>query len=160
MNYLDIKKAINDRLKSQFSIEIQSKDVREGFNRPSFFVEFDDMTRTKYESHEQKSLTVRIYFFPTSSTHYSIELMEVQERLEDVFGLKLKVKDRLININSTESLIVDGILEFSFQLDFYYQNTYLSDSYLVNQKQEVMMDKNGQPIPLEKMDNLELKGLN
>ena len=118
ITYKDIKKAVNTLLIKQFGIEINSNDVEEGFIRPSFFVSFDDTLRSSTVDQIEKSLTIRIYYFPTDRYNNSIELLEVQEELENLFDLKLPVKDRLFNIFEAESVVTDGVLAFSFDIEF------------------------------------------
>lgn len=119
ISYKDIKLAVNTLLSEHFQIEIQSNDVKEGFNRPSFFVEMDDMARSSTETHVEKGLTIRIYYFPSNRYAYSIEVLEVQETLESLFDLKLHVLDRQFNIHETQSDLVDGVLSFSFDIHYY-----------------------------------------
>lgn len=118
ITYKQIKKAINDKLKSKFFIEINSKDISEGFIRPSFFVDFENITRTGLESQIERSFTVRIYFFPTSKDAYSMEVLDVLEGLEEIFDLKLHVEDRYFNILETNSDTTDGVLQFEFEIQY------------------------------------------
>ena len=118
ITYKDIKKAVNTLLKSGFNIEINSNDVKEGFNRPSFFVSFDNLGRSSTVEQVEKSFTIRINYFPSDRNDYSIELLDVQERLENLFDLKLSVKDRHFNIIEASSVTTDGVLEFSFDIEF------------------------------------------
>ncbi|PEB56240.1 hypothetical protein CON65_15905 [Bacillus pseudomycoides] len=119
ITYKDIKKAINSLLTKEFAIDINSNDVKEGFARPSFFVQFENSNRSGNESQVYKSLTVQIYYFPSDRHNYSIEVMEVQEQLENLFDLKLKVLDRFFNIDNTSATTTDGVLSFSFDIAFY-----------------------------------------
>jgi hypothetical protein len=60
----DIKLAINNLIEATFpEIEISSKDIKEGFARPSFFVDFE--TTSKHSTDEQiiRELQVIIYSF-------------------------------------------------------------------------------------------------
>lgn len=118
ITYKDIKIAINKKLKT-LGIEINSKDVTEGFIRPSFFVEFLNPIRSSDENQVHKSLSVQIYYFPTDRYEYSIEMLDMQEKLEYLFDIKLPVGDRLLNINETNADPVDGVLNFSFDIEFY-----------------------------------------
>lgn len=119
ITYKDVKLAINNKLLGAFDVEITSKDIKEGFNRPSFFVDFDNMARSSTEEQVSKEFTVRIYYFPRNRYEYSIEVLEVQEELEELFELKLEVLDRKFNVMETISEIVDGVLVFSFDIQFY-----------------------------------------
>lgn len=119
ITYTDIKKTINSSLKKKFNIEINSKDVSEGFIRPSFFVGIENPIRSSDETQVHKSMTIQIYYFPTDRYEYSLEIMDVQEQLENLFDLKLKVNDRYFNIDETRSNTTDGVLSFAFDIEFY-----------------------------------------
>lgn len=118
ITYKDIRLAINRQLKKT-GIEITSRDVTEGFDRPSFFVQLDDVGRSGDENQVHKSMTVRIYYFPTDRYEYSIEVLDMQETLEELFDLKLPVKDRLLNVDELTTFLNDGVLNCSFDLEFY-----------------------------------------
>ena len=118
ITYKDIRLAVNRKLKTT-GIDINSEDVSEGFNRPSFFVEFLNIARSSDENQVHKSLSVQIYYFPTDRYKYAIEVLEMQETLENIFDLKLAIKDRLINVEDINTGTVDGVLNCSFDLAFY-----------------------------------------
>lgn len=118
ITYKDIRLAINRQLKKT-GIEITSRDVTEGFDRPSFFVQLDDVGRSGDENQVHKSMTVRIYYFPSDRYEYSIEVLDMQEMLENLFDLKLAVKDRFFNVDEVRTDVVDGVLNCSFDLEFY-----------------------------------------
>ncbi|QEK13725.1 hypothetical protein FQB35_15465 (plasmid) [Crassaminicella thermophila] len=115
----DIKKAINSLISANFTAEITSRDIKEGFKRPSFFVEFDNVKKSPAgEDQINRELTVRIYYFPSNRYQYSVEILEVQEKLEEVFDTKLKVQDRYFNIDEVESIVTDGVLQFYFDIRY------------------------------------------
>lgn len=118
ITYKDIKKAVNGLLTKEFNIEINSNDVKEGFIRPSFFVSFDNQTKSSTLTQIEKSLTIRINYFPSDRYGNSIELMDMQEQLENLFDIKLPVKDRRFNIVDVTSTVTDGVLDFSFDIEF------------------------------------------
>lgn len=118
ITYKDLRIAINRQL-NKTGIPVMSKDVQEGFDRPSFFVDFDNVYRDSTETQVERSLTVRIYFFPSNRDDYSIEVLEMQDTLESLFDLKLKVKNRLLNIQEFNSFVNDGVLQCSFDLEFF-----------------------------------------
>ncbi|WP_146983545.1 phage tail terminator family protein [Kurthia zopfii] len=114
----DVKKAINSRLQAKFpSIEINSNDVKEGFARPSFFVELVGR-RTSLTEHVDRDINITVYYFPTDDYENAIELLDTQEQLESTFDLKFKVADRWINIEDTSIVTTDGVLNMSFSLEF------------------------------------------
>lgn len=118
ITYKDIRIAINRKLKTT-GIEVNSRDVSEGFLRPSFFVQLDNVNRSGDENNVHKSLTVQLYYFPTDEYEYAIEVLDMQETLENLFDLKLPIKDRLINVDEFNTGVVDGVLNCSFDLAFY-----------------------------------------
>lgn len=160
ITYADLKRAINAKLKTVTvegaPVELNSRDVTEGFIRPSFFVQFDNNIRSSDESQIHKSLNVQIYYFPTNRYEYSEEVLDVQEVLESKFDLKLRVLDRYFNIDEVNAMMVDGVLNFSFDLAFY-------DGREYEGLENILVDeiKNGEEFykkhPIEKMEVLELK---
>ncbi|QPQ30984.1 phage tail terminator family protein [Lysinibacillus sp. JNUCC 51] len=118
ITYKDIKNAINHKL-DVFDVEINSRDVSEGFERPSFFVRLENSKRSGDGSQVHKTMNVQIYYFPSDRYEYSIEVLEIQERLEELFDLKLPVRDRLLNIDELNTDLIDGVLNCSFDLEFY-----------------------------------------
>lgn len=147
ITYADIKKAVNDNLKT-LGIEINSRDVTEGFNRPSFFVQLENNIRSGSETQVQKTMTIQIYYFPSDRYDYSIDVLTKQEQLENLFYLKLKVKDRFLNIFETTSDLVDGVLNFSFDIDFYDMRkvSYGSLFCYIDEKRNYILDADGRLI--------------
>ncbi|WP_456273628.1 phage tail terminator family protein [Bacillus sp. AK031] len=154
ITYKDIVTAVNSKL-SSFEVEINSRDVKEGFPRPSFFVQLLPSTRSGDVDNVHKMLTVQIYFFPSDRYTYSLEVLEVQENLEYAFDLKLKVQNRYLNIMDAESVLTDGVLNFSFALEFYDGREYED---LENDIIERVTEQDQQELPpIEKMEDLEFK---
>lgn len=116
----EILAAVNTKLKEAFHIDINSNDVTEGFDRPSFYVVFDNVAKTDYLRGFKRNLTVRIYYFPTNRYKYQLEILEKQQGIEALFRLGLQVNNRHLNIvEGIESYITDGVLQISFDLEFY-----------------------------------------
>ena len=132
ITYKDIKKAVNTLLKNEFGYEINSNDVKEGFLRPSFFVEFDNVNRSATEEQTMRNLTISIYFFPTDRINYSLEVLDVTDRLENLFDLKLVVLDRKFNIDEVTSNVTDGVLVFEFDIQ-YEEGKVLPDAELMQE---------------------------
>jgi len=176
ITYKDIKIAVNRNL-ATFDVEINSSDVSEGFNRPSFFVQFDNNKRSADEDQVHKSLTIIIYYFPTDRYEYSIEVLDIQEQLENLFDLKLRVLDRQFNINEVNTNLTDGVLNFSFDIEFYDARDATYDSIIIEVDEEgnpveedgtpvevpidedgkPITDNTGKPMPIELMGILEIE---
>lgn len=118
ISYKDIKKSVNEKLISEFDYEINSQDIKEGYKRPSFFVEFDNANRSDTVEQVHRYLSINIYFFPSDRHSYSLEILDVTDRLESLFNLKLPVSDRYFNIVEVNSEVTDGVLIFSFDIEY------------------------------------------
>jgi hypothetical protein len=120
----DIAKAINLNIINGFSIteynnvEIESSNIKKGFKRPCFYVEFDNLKKGNFNSTvADRNLTVRIHYFPTDRIKNKLELLEVQEVLENIFLKPLIVGvNFVITINELNSKVADGVLNTSFDL--------------------------------------------
>jgi hypothetical protein len=120
LTYKQIVKTTTDMLISKFPlIEVQESDVEQGFQRPSFFISLPDVNRDSRKYYSLRSMTIRIYFFPTDRYVYSLEVLDVQQKLEELFDLTLKVEDRVITISNTSSMVVDKVLEFDINIEYY-----------------------------------------
>lgn len=120
VKYTDILKAINTQITTAFpDIEIQSKDITEGFDRPCFFVDFVSMAASEMMNYyRSRKTTIVIYYFPSDIYKNRIEILQKQDKLEEIFMKILKVNESfIITINETESNIIDGVLQFSFDLE-------------------------------------------
>lgn len=113
--------AVNRQIKEAFpSITITSKDISEGFIRPSFFVDFDSFQAERMSGRRtEKSIQIIIYYFPSDRYQYKLELLEVQEGLENAFldGLLIDEETTLFTGELT-SIVVDGVLQFEIKLDY------------------------------------------
>lgn len=100
-------------------IDFQSTDIKEGFNRPCFYVEFpDNKTGLWNKFNKERTLETKIYYFPRDANKYKLELMEMQSYLEDIFLRYLQVTDTFyffvdeLDFDTTP----DGVLMTTFQL--------------------------------------------
>lgn len=115
-----IDKAIADMLNNHFpDIEIQSSDVEEGFKRPSFFMQLDNINTDTRQYYAIRTMTARIYYFPSSRYEYSLEVLDMQDQLNSVFNLNFPVGDRVITIDETRSQVIDKVLEFEFDFEYH-----------------------------------------
>lgn len=114
-----IKKAVNDIIKVKFpTIEIQAEDIKEGFKRPSFFVQFDNLDKDTGLYASDRSMTIRVYYFPSDRYVYSLEILDIQDSLDSIFNLNFAVEDRVITIKEARGQVVDKVLEFEFDINF------------------------------------------
>ena len=122
LSYLDIIEAINGSIKSVFpDIEIQSNDIKEGFSRPSFFVDFENIKASKLNMmYKNTNIPVTVYYFPQSATKNQIENLSIQSELENAFLEPLLVCNTFyLSTSEVESQITDGVLQIQFELEYY-----------------------------------------
>ena len=93
-----ILKAVNTKLKETFpKIEIDSKDLSEKFNRPSFRTELDGLKTSAFmTTYKERHFTIRIYFFNSVIGKGRLERLKITEKIEDAFLGSLKVTDDFI----------------------------------------------------------------
>lgn len=121
ISLLDLRKACNSILKANYpKIPIKSQDIEKGFARPSFTTVFDNVEPSTLESSIEVKMDVTIYYFPDLNIDdYFLHLDDVKFNLPIIFGNKLKVLDRYLNINEPTARIVDGIIIFEFSMLYY-----------------------------------------
>lgn len=116
---VDIKKSINQVLKANFpTIKIYSSDTKEGFTRPAFFTSIIPVT-LDYETTNFTSnkLMVVINYFSENETE--LENIKMYDELKKAFGMNLKVSQRSFLLQNIKSEIVDEILQFKFDLNYF-----------------------------------------
>jgi hypothetical protein len=118
ITFKKIKTTINKKLQSNFDMDVSSKAANEGFTRPSFKVELDNVKREGHLTQVERACTVRIFYFPKDENN-SIELLDIQEKLGDIFDLKFSIEDRHLDINEPNFDEIDGVLQFEFDLQFF-----------------------------------------
>jgi hypothetical protein len=114
----EILKAVNSTLnKACPDVTIDSKDLSESFNRPSFRTELDGLKTSAFmTTFKERRFTIRIYFFNTVIGKGKEERLKVIEAIEDAFLGSVKVNDTfIIPIDDIEfDETDDGVLIASF----------------------------------------------
>lgn len=120
LSRVKINKAINDLILAKFpGIPIQSRDVEEGFERPSFFVSIETNRTETFKSNMLRDMTSRILYFPTDQHIFKEEAYNVMDQLESLFGLNFAVEDRVITIDGADTFIVDKVIHYDFNFTYY-----------------------------------------
>ena len=114
----EILKTVNSTLNKAYpNVTIDSKDLSESFNRPSFRTELDGLKTTAFmTTFKERHFTIRIYFFNTVIGKGKEERLKVIEAIEDAFLGSVKVNDTfIIPIDDIEfDETDDGVLIASF----------------------------------------------
>lgn len=115
-----IKTTVNRLLKKSFpGIPVISQNVEEGFKQPSFTVRIEDYKPEVIQESLEQSMIVRVFYFPNfSDSEYFIDVLEKKFEIARIFGNKLHVEDRALNVIEPSINSVDGILDFEFSLHF------------------------------------------
>lgn len=135
ISILDIKRAINSKLEDIENVEIYGNEVKEGFERPSFFVQFfmEDDDLFSY-SVTENFIIVEIVYFSKEKTQ--LDNLKMYEKLKKSFSSPLELDNRKILPRKIRADFND-VLSFKFNLNFY------DDAYIEKEK-------------LEPIDNIEL----
>ena len=120
--------AVKKKLENTFkNIKIQSQDISEGFKRPSFFIELDNINVNDFMTKLQETeLTVRISYFPSKVNYNTSEIYSTLDILNQTF-----IEDNLLEIeegyvtevNESNISVVDRVLHFDFDI-------FLSEEYV------------------------------
>lgn len=134
LTYKEVAQAITAKLQVQFpSVPILQEDVEEGsanapagytFLRPSFKVLYETSGSDERQYNAIRTMTCRIYFFPTDIHNYSLEFLDTIDGLESAFALNFACQDRTLTIKSSRNQQIGDatqtkILEFDFDLEWY-----------------------------------------
>lgn len=157
ITFENIRATVTKNLKANYNgLKVSSKSVKDGFTRPSFKVELDNVKREGYLTQVEKSCTVRIFYFPSTIDDNAIELLDVQEAIGNLFDLKFSIGDRHLDIVEPNFDEIDGVLQFEFDLHFFDGREYGEGSSGGNIEDEI---KNGKDFyekyPIEIMGELD-----
>lgn len=127
IKFEDILSAVITKLKTGIpGIKVKSQDIEEGFKRPSFFVELDNIKIDDFmRSFQERKLTVRISYFPTDKNKNQLELLKMRDSLNETFikeNLIYITEDMVVEVEKVNIVVVDKILHFDFKI-------YLSEEY-------------------------------
>ncbi|MFD1957321.1 DUF6838 family protein [Paenibacillus thailandensis] len=114
-----IMTAINDKLEEILpNIDVQSTDIKEGFSRPSLYVDFERTNTIQFMTRgKERTISVTIYYFPRDRYDHQLELLEVQDILEGAFRGYFAITDYFgVQINEIDSTEVDGVLQSRFDI--------------------------------------------
>lgn len=119
---IDIYTAINGLLGERYhDIKIYGKEVKEGFDKPAFFVSLDTVNNENQSvNFRYKKYDVLIVYFQDKKDE--IDNFEKIDELIDLFGNTIKVKDRYIRVIEYDHEYIgedDDILQFTFTIEYF-----------------------------------------
>ena len=100
------------------TVKFSSTDIKVKITRPSLFLEFDSNRIGLFNANnKERTLSAKVYYFPSDVSKFKIEDMEVQGYLENIFLKYLVVNDTfVINITEIDFTITDGVLTCTMEL--------------------------------------------
>lgn len=120
-------------------IDVQSQDIEEGFSRPSFFVELDNIKIDDFMKNlQEKNITARIIYFPSDKKKNQVELLQMMDSLNDCFLVDNVLKldeDTTTQIETINIEEVDNVLHLDFDI-------YLAEMYIRDIIEEMMEELN------------------
>lgn len=116
---IDLKGSVNKVLEDNFpKIKVRSDETKEGFKRPCFFTQIVPMNM-EYDTVNVTSnrLMVVINYFGKEKTE--LDNLKMHDEIKKAFGMTLKVNRRSFLLKDIRSQIIDEVLQFRFDLDFF-----------------------------------------
>lgn len=135
VKYIDIHKAIVNRIQKHTNTECFNVD--EGIIRPSFFISLDNVQASDFMNEAlDRNITVRIYYFSTTVDNNEVELLNMQDKLIEIF-----LEDNLIKIDDYINVEVDK-LDFSVvdKVLHCYFDIFISENYNRIDDKQVMQE--------------------
>lgn len=152
VKYTEIHKSITNRLQTKYpDISYNSqRDITEGFDRPSFFIDLDNIKSSDFmlEARDHSN-TVRIYYFSESKDNNKIELLNMQDDLNELFienNLITVNKDIKFEVEELEFNVVDKVLHCYFDIR-------ISENY-PRDKSSIDIDDEKEMMEVLEVDNL------
>lgn len=117
IDILDIKKAINDLLKDT-GIKTIDNGIKEGFKRPSFFVQILPIGGTDLLKSNtlENSYMIEINYFSKEQTQ--LDNLKMAETLKKKAFPYITIKDRKLVPKNVRNEDIDGVLSFRFNINW------------------------------------------
>ena len=128
----EVIKAVQRKIeKNVHDVYITSQDISEGFKRPSFFIELDNINISDFMTKlRETNVTVRISYFPRKVNYNQAEMYKTIDMLNEIL-----IEDNIIElengfvteVNECDISVVDKVLHFDF--DVYLSEEYVRELY-------------------------------
>lgn len=113
-----LTKDINQILRDATKLRIYGNEVKEGFQRPCFFVQvLPVQDQIESANLERRLITVIIHYFSEHGT--DPENLTMADTLRQTFGMIISAGGRKLTRGEARTDTVDGVLQFKFDLSFY-----------------------------------------
>lgn len=118
IDFTEIVKSVTFVLKNNFNLPIYANEVKEGYDKPSFFVRiYPVSSNLETKNYMMTDLRIEVSYY--SDTKDTVKNMMVVQDLRKAFGVSLKVGNRTLTIHDTEvDKIDDDIYEFTLSTGY------------------------------------------
>ncbi len=112
----DLKRGITKKIHENFKEKVLNSEAQQDFKEPYFFVYFETFERESYSNtNDYVSYGVVVQYQKADKN----SLMEIGDKLSEIFNYSLKIDDLYLLITNNSWYIEDNSLFFTFELGFY-----------------------------------------
>ena len=112
----DLKRGITKKIHENFKEKVLNSEAQQDFNESYFFVYFETFERESYSNtSDYVNYGVVVQYQKADKN----SLMEIGDRLSEIFNYSLKIDDLYLLITNNSWYIEDNALFFTFELGFY-----------------------------------------
>lgn len=142
LSHVAIKTAINDLLESATGLKTYGKDVTQGYDTPSLFIEMIDKPfKRETQNYAKSGFTIKITYF--QQTVNEMDQMKLLDTVREAFGMIVKIEDRKLTVGEMTHDYVgqkSDILQISVDFD-YYENTTPQETAEIAREYDVAIKK-------------------
>lgn len=111
------------------NIEVNSSDIEEGFNRPSFFVDMLDVeSKNLMNKFNEKKIEMEVLYFPKDPQRNTVDLLQARDTFNKMFIENPYIaieEDLIVEVENIDIFEIDKVLHCKFSL-------YISEEYEKN----------------------------
>lgn len=112
----DLKRGITKKIHENFKEKVLNSEAQQDFKESYFFVYFETFERESYSNtNDYVNYGVVVQYQKADKN----SLMEIGDKLSEIFNYSLKIDDLYILITNNSWYIEDNSLFFTFELGFY-----------------------------------------
>lgn len=112
----DLKRGIIKKIHENFKTKVLNSEAQQDFKESYFFVYFETFERESYSNtNDYVNYGVVVQYQKADKN----SLMEIGDKLSEIFNYSLKIDDLYLLITNNSWYIEDNSLVFTFELGFY-----------------------------------------
>lgn len=115
LSYESIIKGVNSMLKP-IGVPIISEEIRSGFDKPAFFVQFMPIGEDTNNSMSESIVTINIHYFSKEKTR--VANLKMLGKLREIFKICIYADDRTLTISDKRYDLENNVLQFKFDIRY------------------------------------------